>query len=154
MQHLAAIAALYDEIDAEFERQRGRALASGDSVAEARIEDKQKLNDQAYFILCWGQLETAIDEKCRDAIRRGRRNPNWAIRRAWALYNPDDKRLSGLSFEDRAALVLNRDDPPWRNAIRHYNTRNLIAHGRLQAYRIDVPAVVAEFYTIQSAMRP
>ena len=152
MQHLAAIAALYDELDAEFERQRGRALVSGDSVAAARVGEKQTLNDQAYFLLCWGQLETAIDDKCRDAIRRGRRNQNWAVRRAWALYNPDDRRLSGLSFEDRAALVLNRDEEPWRGAIRHYNMRNQIAHGRLQAYRIDVPAAVVEFYTIQGAL--
>jgi hypothetical protein len=108
MQHLAAIAALYNEIDTELERQQMSALARGDVTAAARIEQKQTLNDQAYFILCWGQLEAAIDDTCRDAIRRGRRNPNWTIRRAWALYNPDDKRLSGLSFEDRAALVLIR----------------------------------------------
>jgi hypothetical protein len=152
MQNLAAIAALYNEIDAEFERQRAHALAAQDGAAATRIEGKQSLNDQAYFILCWGQLETAIDDTCREAIRRGRQISNWAIRRAWDLYNPDDRRLSGLSLEERAALVLNRNEDHWRSAIEYYNLRNQIAHGRVLARRIDVPKVIAAFYTIQGAL--
>jgi len=152
MQNLAAIVAVYNEIDGNFERNREVAMAAGDRTTAMKIEEQQRLNDQAYFILCWGQLETAIDDKCRQAIRSGKQNSNWTISRAWALYNPDDKRLSGLSFEDRAALVLDRDQPFWKDTIRYYNLRNQIAHGQLQADRIDVPKVVAEFYIIQGAL--
>ena len=153
MQDLAAIEAVYKEIDGKFEREREDALGRGDLVAVDRIALKQRINDQAYFILCWGQLETAIDEKCRQAIREGQQNSHWTIRRAWDLYNPDDRRLSGLSFEDRARLVLDRVDNAWTTAIRHYNLRNQIAHGQLQASRIEVPKVVADFYVIQSSLR-
>jgi hypothetical protein len=153
MQNLAAIEAVYNGIDGEFEREREDARTAGEITAIHKVEAKQRINDQAYFILCWGQLETAIDDKCRHAIRRGKENSSWAIRRAWDLYNPDDRRLSGLSFEDRVSLVLDRDDASWNTAIRYYNLRNQIAHGQLQADRIDVPKVVADFYIIQSSMR-
>ncbi len=52
-------------------------------VGEAAIEDcitcKRLINDQAYFVLAWGQLEADIDKACRH--------------------------LSGLSFENRMTLV-------------------------------------------------
>ena len=49
--------------------------------------------------------------------------------------------------------VLDRDEKDWKSAIRYYNLRNQIAHGQLQARRIEVPKVVADFYLIQGAMR-
>jgi hypothetical protein len=132
--------------------QRRAAIAASDSARAVQVEDKQTLNDQAYFILGWGQLETAVDAACRDAIRTRRGSANRADRRAWELYNPDDKRLSGLSFENRAALVLDRDRGPdcaWKKVIRYYNMRNQIAHGTLKASRIDVTEVVKDFFLIQ-----
>ena len=103
MRDLPFIRAIYLEIDAELEAQGATARESGDAVAVNRIELKKRINDQAYFVLCWGQLETVIDEACRTAIRKRQSTGNWAIRRAWDLYNPDDDR--GLRFEDRTALV-------------------------------------------------
>ena len=96
------------EIDEEFEAQRTSATLRGDLQRVTQIAAKQMINDQAYFVLCWGQLELAIDDACRNAIRRRQASGNWAVRRAWDLYNPDDRRLSGLRFEDRTALVLDR----------------------------------------------
>ena len=148
---LAKIEALYLKVDV--------ALSIGKTEANAleveRIEAEQVLNDQAYFVLCWGQIETAIDERCRDAIRRRRTHADWQVRRGWDLYNPDDPRLSGLSFESRASLVLDRSEGrgrPFAIAIRHYEARNRIAHGRLVQARIDVVAVIRDFYGIQAAL--
>ena len=152
MRDLAAIESVYNEIDAVFERSRADAQNAGDNGAVKKVEDKQRFNDQAYFILCWGQLETAIDEKCRDVIRMGRQHSHWTVRRAWELYNPDDKRLSGLSFEDRAVLVIEPGEPR-KITIQYYNLRNQIAHGRLQANRIDVSKVIADLYVIQGSLR-
>ena len=61
MQDLAVLAAFYGEIDTWLEAKRTHALASGDQAKVDRIETKQRLNDQAYFVLCWGQLELEID---------------------------------------------------------------------------------------------
>jgi hypothetical protein len=35
----------------------------------------------------------------------------------------------------------------------HYQLRNKIAHGKLQAARIDVPEMVQNFYLIQAELR-
>jgi len=90
VRDLPFIRAVYLEIDAELEAQRSAARTNADAKAVSRVESKQRINDQAYFVLCWGQLETAIDDMCRVAIRKRRSSGNWTIRRAWDLYNPDD----------------------------------------------------------------
>ena len=113
------------------------------------------LNDQAYFLLCWGQLEIEIDGKCRDAVRWRRKDADWQIRRAWDLYNPDDRRFSGLSFEDRAKLVLDANEgraSPYARAMKHYSIRNEIAHGKLRSTRIEVGAFVQDCFIIQAAL--
>jgi hypothetical protein len=79
------------------------------------------------------------------------------MRRGWDLYNPDDSRLSGLSFENRAALGLDKDEragpnSPWKKVMRYYNLRNQIAHGNLQASGIDITEVVQDFFIIQGAL--
>ena len=147
------IAALYVEVDNMLDAIRAKA-ASDDRPAVQRIERKLRVNDQAYFVLAWGQIEEAIDGACRAAIRRGQALSGWRNRRAWMLYNPDEPRLSGLRFEDRAALVLERGGTPnhFATAMRHYNVRNQIAHGTLLSERIDVSTVVQDFYLVQSSL--
>ena len=126
---------------------------AGQSVE--RVEIRQILNDQAYFVLCWGQLENEINSICRTAISRRRLTSAWATRRGWDLYNPDDPRLSGLAFEDRTRLVLDAQEgrsSPYAKVMGYYEMRNRIAHGTLQPTRIAVQAVVKDFYVIQSAL--
>ncbi len=150
MKDLPAIAALYTEVDNFLDSLRDAASrAPGDA-----IEQKLRINDQAYFVLAWGQLESAIDDACRRAIDKGRNQRDWRQRRSLSLYNPQDRRLSGLRFEDRAALVLNPETEgrEYALAMQHYNIRNQIAHGTLLPQRIDVTAVVEQFFVIQAAL--
>ena len=150
MKDLQAIAALYVQIDNSLESLR---KASGAHIgAHDRITDRQRINDQAYFVLAWGQIESEIDAACREAIRRGKAHREWRHRRAWSLYNPDDRRLSGLSFEDRLALVIEKGSEYWRRTVQHYAIRNQIAHGDLRLERIDVSSVVEDFFLIQSSL--
>lgn len=151
MQNLPAIVALYGELDLLLERQRAEADAAGDSARVHRIGAKQVLNDQAYFVLCWGQLEAAIDITCRDAIRKRKSHTVWEQRRAWDLYDPDDKRLSGLSFEDRTALVLDRSagrGSAWARVMQYYAARNQIAHGNLSSTRVEINEIANDFFVI------
>lgn len=155
MRDLPHIRAVYLQIDSDFEGQRTEAAAVSDDDAVNKIEGKQRINDQAYFVLAWGQLETEIDRNCRAAIRNRVASGNWQIRRAWDLYNPDDDRMSGLKFEERTALVLDRKGgagSPWAKVMNYYSLRNQIAHGTLLADRIDVDFVIQEFFQIQSAL--
>lgn len=155
MRDLPAIEALYLEIDELLESQQRAAIADSNTALGAAVEAKQALNDQAYFILGWGQLEVAIDDACRNAIRRRRDSANRASRRAWEIFDPEDKRLSGLRFENRVSLVLDKDAGPacaWKKVINYYNTRNQIAHRTLKASNIDVTEVFKDFYIVQGEL--
>ena len=155
MKSIQQIGALYEEIDAGFDAKLDDAVANGDEAAAQRIEQKQLLNDQAYFVLCWGQLETEIDDGCRAAVRKRKASKSWEKRRGFDFYNPDDKRFSGLPFDRRVTIVLDMDGgpgSPYAKVMSYYETRNKIAHGNLEAKRIDVSAVVADFYVIQGAL--
>jgi hypothetical protein len=156
MRNLPEIGALYLQIDAVLEEECADARNRADVPAILRTEAKQLVNDQAYFVLCWGQLEAEIDEKCRAAIRSRIGSPDWQDRRVWDLFNPDDKRLSGLSFEDRTSIVLDKQGgrgSPLARVMYYYALRNQFAHGKLSKTRIDVHAVIQEFYQIQAAVR-
>ena len=150
MRDLQAIAAAYEQLD-KFLVSLWDAVDATDDGYD-RLAQRQRINDQAYFVLAWGQLDSDIEDACREAIRRGQALGDWRRRRAWSLYNPEDRRLSGLSSEDRLTLVLEKASEYWRRAMQHYNVRNQIAHGALRSERIDVSSVVQEFYLIQSAL--
>ena len=151
MRNLARIEATWIDIDYALERELSGAVAADKS----KVFEQQIINDQAYFILCWGQLESEIDGRCRAAVSRRRNDRDWQVRRAWDLYNPNDPRFSGLSFENRARLVL--DGQAGRGSafaltIKHYGSRNQIAHGTIQKTRVDVSAFVQDCFVIQSAL--
>ena len=150
MRDLRAIAALYVQIDNFLESLRKTSDAN--AGGHDRIANRQRINDQAYFVLAWGQLESVMDEACREAIRRGQGHREWRHRRAWSLYNPEDRRLSGLSFEDRLTLVIEKGSENWKRTIQHYAIRNQIAHGALRPDGIDVSSVIEDFYLIQSSL--
>jgi hypothetical protein len=86
-------------------------------------------------------FNVAIDEACRTAIGRRKANANWEMRRGFDFYDPNDRRLSGLTFERRVSLVLDRDGGPGtpHSKVIAYNCiqmRNKIALGKLEAKRI------------------
>ena len=152
MKDIQAIAALYEQADNYLETLCDTEETAGGDAERDRVTHKQRINDQAYFVLAWGQLEAEIEEACRDAIRHGLRHGDWRHRRAWTLYNPDDPRLSGLSFQSRLTLVVDKDSDEWKKTLQHYNVRNHIAHGNLVPERIDVSSVVQDFLRIQSSL--
>ena len=69
MSDLQAIAESYERIDIFLGDLRDGCDAAGEADERDRVARAQELNDQAYFVLAWGQLETTIDEACRDTIR-------------------------------------------------------------------------------------
>lgn len=153
MRELPAIEATYTEIANRFDKQLDDARERNDQQAIDWISRQQQINDSAYFILVWGQLEAKINEACETAIRNRLAGDQWEKRRAWDLHNPDDLRAR---FEDRAALVLDRRNERgngYRTTMRYYGQRNMVAHGNSLATGIDVPFVISEIYQIVSEIR-
>ena len=108
MSDLEAIADLYQQVDNSLEDLRDQFDAAGESEERDRIVRQQKLNEQACFVLAWGQLEAEIDEACRDTIRLGKSHQEWRYRRAWSLYDSENPRLS---LKNRLTLVLDQTRP-------------------------------------------
>lgn len=151
MRRIPELLGHYNAIDQLLESEL--QLGEGDLGRKGQLDQRQVVNDQAYYVLCWGQLEAELDEACREAIRKRKDNPDWTKRRAWDLYNPDEKRLSGLSFEERVSLVLDKQGSSgdeWKMVMTYYSQRNKIAHGGSHEQRIDVNSVIGDFYQIQS----
>ena len=141
---------LYLQVDSYLESARILEDSLDDSTS--KIYRKQRINDQAYFVLAWGQLEAEIEKACRSVIRHGQSQYDWKTRRVWTLYNPEDRRLSGLSFENRLTLVLEKGSENWKRTVQFYHIRNQIAHGKLLIYRIDVRAAIQDFFKIKSSL--
>ncbi len=152
MSSLQAIAASYERLDGFLGDLRDGHDAAGKADERDRVVREQEFNDQAWFVLAWGQLETDIDDACRDVIRHAQSREDWRYRRVWSLYDPDDRRLSGLSFENRLTLVLEKGSSEWKRTMQLYNVRNQIAHGTLLSERIDVSGEIQEFLRIRASL--
>ncbi len=149
MRDLRAIAASYERIDSFLGDLHDSCDAAGEADERDRVTRERELNDQAWFVLAWGQLETEIDDACGDAIRLGKLQQEWRHRRAWSLYDEDNPRLS---FRNRLTLVLDRSSDEWQRVVELYEVRNQIAHGELRSEGIDVSTVIEDFYRIRSSL--
>ena len=56
---------------------QAHAMHAGNDAERDRVEREQRINDQAYFVLAWGQLEAEVDDACEDAIRQGQSHDEW-----------------------------------------------------------------------------
>ena len=149
MSNLQEISALYEKIDNHLDDLRERYTEAGDMTARDLTEKEQRINDQAYFVLAWGQLEANVDDACQGVIETGRSQDDWRYQRPWNLYDPDNPRLS---FRNRLRLVLREGSEEWQLAVNHYVVRNEIAHGTLLSERINVSRVIREFERIQCSL--
>ena len=149
MTDLEAIAALFQQVDNSLEDLREQHDAAGEADERDRVARQQRLNEQARFVLAWGQLEADIDDACRDAIRLGKSHEDWRHRRAWSVYDEDNPKLS---FRNRLTLVLDRSSDEWKRTLELYQVRNQIAHGDLRHAGINLPTVIEDFHRIQSSL--
>lgn len=153
MRELPAIEATYTIIATDLDNKLDAARVANDLQAIDWVSKQQQINDSAYFILVWGQLESKINEICEAAIRNRLASSDWDRRRAWDGYDPDNLRIK---FEDKAALVLDRTNAAgtgYRKTMHYYGQRNMVAHGTSLATAIDVPFVISEVYQIISELR-
>lgn len=134
MQHIASILDAFSFVDADFERQRAAAIDSGDCQKAFQIEELQRLNEQAYFILCWGQLEAGLRRTVRNRPQQERRN------------------FARRSFGSKVEIAFGKDSPESRWLMVHYRQRNRIAHGELLAEHLDLVNIVGDFCKILGAL--
>jgi len=147
VKNLKAISEAYERIDNHFDEMRER-FRNNEELD--RIKEEQQLNNQAYFILAWGQLEAEIDSACKHAVDAGQSQEEWKVRRAWDLINPDN--LSRLGFRGRLKLVLDKNGEEYGEVVKWYMLRNQIAHGQISSEGIDVPKIIRDFNRIRKLL--
>jgi hypothetical protein len=128
MNLVPQILAAYTETDNYLFGQLDDAINSNSSARQASVQDFRRFNDNAYFVLLWGQLESEINVKFATVISAGQSHPDWAERRKFYTYNVDKTK-----FEDRLSLLLDKQagkGSAWALAMRYYEHRNKIAHGK------------------------
>ena len=77
MSDLQAIAAVYEQMDLHLRNQRVTEDRAAEAPAPDPVDEEQRINDQAYFVLAWGQLEADLEDACREAIREGQSYYDW-----------------------------------------------------------------------------
>ncbi len=150
MTNLEAITALFQKFDNYLEELREQHDMAGQDDERDLVERHQILNEQAFYVLAWGQLEASIDDACREAIELGKSHPDWRRRRTWRVFHKIG--LRRLSFENRLTLVLDRGSTEYRDTLIHHEVRSQIAHGDLRSTIINLPIVIKEFRRIQSLL--
>jgi hypothetical protein len=129
LKNITEILKTYKKTNSAFERLKDKAFLRRNPNAIQQIEDQQKINNQAYFILCWGQVEKMIDRACSIKVFGGQ--------------------ISRLGFKSRAKLVLgSQNSSALQFVLDCYSLRNSIAHGDLQTERIDVAKAISRLCTI------
>jgi len=148
VKRFSEIMGAYTAVDRWLEEQLAEAAAQNQPRREKGLQSRQAMNDHAYFVLLFGQFEIAVNEACIRAIKSRQAATNWLRRRGWDILRPDDRRLGGLSFEDRVALVLDRRTEDYRQVKRYYDIRNMAAHGKFQGDYLDIGRVAADLQTL------
>lgn len=129
MNDLDHIFAAYLKASAEFEKLKLNASCENNAMQINEIDCQMRVNELAYFILFWGQVEKSINAVCL------RRLPS--------------KKLARLGFKNRAEIALgSRSNADWETLIFYYSLRNRIAHGELLAERLNISNIFGELYKV------
>ncbi|MFC6028039.1 hypothetical protein [Methylobacterium mesophilicum] len=150
MNLVPQILAAYTETENYLLGELNSALNDSNLPRQAILQDYRRFNDNAYFVLLWGQLENEINAKFVAMITAGQAHTDWSERRKFYNYNLDKTR-----FEDRLSLLLDKQagrGSEWALAMRYYGYRNKIAHGESNRTGIDVTTVIGVLYQVQSAL--
>ncbi|MCX7046202.1 MAG: hypothetical protein NTX50_12045 [Candidatus Sumerlaeota bacterium] len=121
MSYIRHIYAAYLHSDAAFDEQEARAHSTQRKEQWTR---KRELNNYAYFILLFTQLEDHINEECRKLIVRKSAAGTWRGKRLW-----DSIELENLNFKQRVALLAEKGGTDFNKITEYYKVRCEIAHG-------------------------
>ena len=142
INRLVAIAKVHDLIDAHLETLKESEDFTPDESRDTKlaISIKQSINDQAYFLLAWGQIEAQI-RKAHDEADR--------LDKSRGLVK---QRHGRLSFKKQLSGVFEKTSKDWEQVWDYYKLRNDIAHGNLKMEFLAFSGIVSDFFEIQSKL--
>lgn len=111
--------------------------------------ERRSLNDQAYFLMMFAQLEDYINEKCQKLIGRKKASRKWVMRRLWDTVKADE-----LQFKKKVALLTDKSGAVYKKVIDYYKIRCGIAHGTIYSpVPVSVPVVAQDILSIVKRLK-
>ncbi|MCY3022655.1 MAG: hypothetical protein NTW87_27060 [Planctomycetota bacterium] len=127
-------------------------LASKEAAARVHKQRWSRLraiNDQAYFLMMFGQLEDHVNSQCKKLVTRKKTAPRWKDRRAWDTFDPERE-----PFMNRVALLTDKGGKAFRQVKYYYeDLRCEIAHGNTAVQMpMALITVAAELQSLARAL--
>jgi negative regulator of genetic competence, sporulation and motility len=145
------LSTIYADIDDAYAADELSARARGFHVKELKIQNKRKLNDQAYFLFMFTRLEERVSSQVTLLInQKSTTITNYRNKRAWQILkskNDDDR----LHFKEKASLLLTFGGADYTLVLVYYKQRNTIAHGGTVP-AINIPTVLTDFKRLYAAL--
>jgi len=116
---------------------------------------KRLLNDQAYYVFIFAQLEGYINDRCEKLVGQKSGATRWRGRRLW-----DTVDLDRLDFKRRLALLTDKTGPIYAKIVQYYQYRNHLAHGEQYTAMpvavpvVAVPVVASDLMNMSKSLRP
>lgn len=151
VQKLPEIKAAYEKLDGLIQGEIADAVKAADTMRESKMVEFKTILDYAFFVLCFAQFERGVTIKFEEARDRRAGNPDWARRRGWDLSRYEN--AVRLPFEDRVAMVLDRNDSDFGRIVSHYATRNHVAHGGLSEPIAPLDQFISDLFTLFSKLK-
>ena len=141
MSYLAKVYRSYLEADGFYARaELGCSPSQRTSWAERR-----DINDKAYFVLMFSELEDRIAERVRKVIQRRSTTSSVLNQRVWKLLGRKEGNR-GLPFMDKTSMLLERGNAEYNMVKSHYDVRCDIAHGKASSIgSISIPSAYSDF---------
>lgn len=148
MKHFADIVNTHLAADRAF----AADLALSGQLPALAGPNSRQINDQAYFLLLFAQLDDLVTGRVKAQIEAGRRVPEWRERRLWDAL--DAKRaVKDIPFKVRLALVIDQQRSEYRDAIALFDIRNSIAHGSALDSAVSINTAINQLQAIASLIQ-
>lgn len=110
---------------------------------------KSELNDYAYFVLFFSQLEEYVNEQCKKLRLAKLATKSWKKKRLW-----DTTKLDRLQFMRKVALLTKKGQSLYNSINYYYDIRCKIAHGDSSpGMPIYIPNVINEFKSFKKSLK-
>lgn len=155
MSKFQELADLYSEINDKYTVEEFEARANNLTKQEMALSLKRELNDHAYYLFMFTQLEDYVREQSSILITKNQeKSIPWEMRRAWSIF-PKEKDSDKMTFLSRASLLLKHgtDSHHYQKIKDYYDLRNTLAYGGDFHTPVSIPTVITDFRSFYEALR-
>ena len=128
---------------------QAEGAAAGTATKKAAWAGNRRINDQAYFVILFAQLEEKIDASSESLVTKRAQGAGWSSRRPWDTFDP-----TRMSFKGRVSLLVDKRSTEYAKIMKYYIIRCDLAHGIVYANMpIVIVTVAADFQALAAKLK-